>query len=145
MMVMLYGAGGMIFALASTMLVRRLGESGLAAGGAALLVVALGIIALARIPPVAAASCLVAGLGFYMLHNTLQVNATQMAPAQRGSSIALFATCLFLGQSAGVALAGQIAERAGTTVVVLGGGIAVLLLGLAFAGLRRGHRPHAGT
>ena len=43
--------------------------------------------------------CFVAGLGFYMLHNTLQVNATQMAPAHRGSSLALFAAILFIGQA----------------------------------------------
>lgn len=144
MMVMLYGAGGMIFAVASGVLVRRLGESGLAAGGATLLVLALATIAVARVPAIAAAGCLIAGLGFYMLHNTLQVNATQMAPAHRGSSVALFATCLFMGQSAGVALAGQVAQRWGTSLVVLGGGLAVLVLGLAFASLRRGHRTHPG-
>jgi predicted MFS family arabinose efflux permease len=125
------------------MLVRRLGEPGLAAGGALILVLSLGAIALFRVPAIAAVACLTAGLGFYMLHNTLQVNATQMAPAQRGSSIALFATFLFMGQALGVALVGQVAQRAGTSVAVLGGGVAVLVLGLAFAGLRRRHRPHS--
>jgi MFS transporter, YNFM family, putative membrane transport protein len=44
------------------------------------------------------------GLGFYMLHNTLQVNATQMAPEARGLAVSLFAFFLFTGQSLGVAL-----------------------------------------
>jgi predicted MFS family arabinose efflux permease len=140
MMVMLYGAGGIIFAMASSVLVRRLGEPGLAAGGAIILMLALATIALARVPAVAAAGCLIAGLGFYMLHNTLQVNATQMAPQHRGSSVALFASCLFMGQSAGVALGGQVAQRIGTTPVILGAGITVLVLGLAFAFARRRHR-----
>ena len=32
-------------------------------------------------------ACFVAGLGFYMLHNTLQINATQMAPERRGAAV----------------------------------------------------------
>ena len=136
-MLMLYGAGGMVFAALSGVLVRRLGEPGLAAAGGTLLMLCLAAIALARATPVAAVACLAAGLGFYMLHNTLQVNATQMAPAQRGSSVALFAACLFLGQSTGVALAGLASERFGTGPVILFGGGAVFVLALVFAAARR--------
>ena len=49
--------------------------------------------------------CSAIGLGFYMLHNTLQTNATQMAPQARGTAVALFSSALYLGQSLGVALA----------------------------------------
>ena len=118
---------------------RRLGESGLAAAGGLVLIACLGLIAVARVPAWAAVACLFAGTGFYMLHNTLQVNATQMAPAERGSSLALFAACLFIGQSTGVAVAGYWAERVGTQPVILAGGAAVLVLALAFAAARRGH------
>jgi predicted MFS family arabinose efflux permease len=117
--------------------VRRLGEPGLAAGGGIIVLVCFGVIALMRVPIAAALACLCAGLGFYMLHNTLQVNATQMAPAQRGSSVALFAACLFLGQSTGVAMSGYAAERFGTGSVILFGGVAVLLLAASFAVARR--------
>jgi MFS family permease len=75
----------------------RLGEPGLACGGGILLFVVLHRDRARIDAVVAVAACLVAGLGFYMLHNTLQVNATQMAPAQRGSSLALFACTLFTG------------------------------------------------
>ena len=95
--------------------------------------------ALSRVPLLAALACLTAGLGFYMLHNTLQVNATQMAPAQRGSSIALFAASLFIGQSTGVALAGFAAERIGTGPVILACALGVFLLALFFAAARRRH------
>ena len=90
-------------------------------------------------PLIAVAACLVAGLGFYMLHNTLQVNATQMAPAQRGSSLALFACTLFLGHSVGVTLAGVLAERVGTGPVIAGAGVMLVMVGLAFAAARRRH------
>ena len=39
-----------------------------------------------------------------MLHNTLQTEGTQMSPEARGTSVALFASMYFLGQTAGVAL-----------------------------------------
>jgi predicted MFS family arabinose efflux permease len=46
------------------------------------------------------------GLGYYMLHNTLQTRATEMAPEARGSAVSAFAFCLFLGQTLGVSAAG---------------------------------------
>jgi len=121
----------------SPMLIRRWGEAGLAGGGAVLLALCFAVIALTRFPLVAAAACFVAGLGFYMLHNTLQVNATQMAPAQRGSSLALFAAILFVGQATGVTLAGTLAERYGTAPVLTVAGLLLLVVGLSFAAARR--------
>jgi predicted MFS family arabinose efflux permease len=135
---MLYGVGGLAFAAVSAMLVRRLGESGLATAGAILLALSLGTIALSKLVFVAVLSCLLVGFGLYMLHNTLQVNATQMAPTQRGSSLALFAACLFIGQSTGVTLAGYTSERFGTPATILAAGLLLLVLGLIFgAALRR--------
>jgi predicted MFS family arabinose efflux permease len=138
-MVMLYGVGGLVFAALSRALVRRLGEAGLAAGGATLLCLCFATIALGRLVLIATFACFLAGLGLYMLHNTLQVNATQMAPAQRGSSLALFAACLFVGQSTGVALLGLCAEHFGTAPVIWGAGLLLLAIGLLFSAGRRRH------
>jgi predicted MFS family arabinose efflux permease len=77
-----------------------------------------------------------AGLGFYMFHNTLQTNATQMAPQARGIAVSLFAACFFLGQTVGVAVASLAAERFGTRVVLIAGGAGVLAIALWFAALR---------
>jgi predicted MFS family arabinose efflux permease len=136
---MLYGVGGLLYAALSPILVRRWGESGLAAAGAVLLAICLAAIAVTGVPLVAALACFVAGLGFYMLHNTLQVNATQMAPAQRGSSLALFAATLFVGQAIGVTLAGVLAQRVGTAPVLVGAGVLLLVVGMSFAAARRAH------
>ncbi|MDB5411386.1 MAG: transporter, partial [Rhodospirillales bacterium] len=38
------------------------------------------------------------GFGFYMVHNTLQALASELAPSARGSALALFSSCFFLGQ-----------------------------------------------
>ncbi|TFV92906.1 MFS transporter, partial [Oxalobacteraceae bacterium OM1] len=63
-------------------------------------------------------------------HNTLQINATQMAPERRGTAVSAFASCFFLGVSSGVALAGVAVERYGTAPVIVAGGAGVLLVAL---------------
>ncbi|HMK00427.1 MAG TPA: MFS transporter, partial [Reyranella sp.] len=77
---------------------------------------------------------------FYMFHNTLQTNGTQMAPEARGAGMALFALCLFIGQAIGVPIAAPIVDRWGAPPVFWAA--AVVLPALAFwfaAALRRRH------
>jgi predicted MFS family arabinose efflux permease len=132
-----YAAGGVAFALFARRILARLGEVNLAIWGTLMLTAGCAVIAGAPNAPWASVGCLIAGIGFYALHNTLQTNATQMAPRTRGAAMALFASFFFLGQSVGVALAGALAERIGTTWVILGAGIAVIPVGITFAKLRR--------
>jgi MFS family permease len=42
-----------------------------------------------------------AGIAFYMLHNSMQTEATELAPSARGSAVALFACGFFVGQGSG--------------------------------------------
>ena len=80
------------------------------------------------------------GFGFYMFHNTLQTRATEMAPKARGTAIAVFAFCLFMGQAGGVAVCG-VAIRLldyGWTFVISGAGLG--LLGYWFAVRIAAHR-----
>jgi predicted MFS family arabinose efflux permease len=70
------------------------------------------------------------GLGFFMLHNTLQTEATQMTPQARGTSVALFASMYFIGQTVGVALAAPVMDRHGARPLFVIS--AVLLPALAF-------------
>ncbi len=129
--VMLFGLGGCIFAANSARFVRRLGESGLAAGGGMLLAAAVLAVAFAPLQW-ALPACLLAGTGFYMLHNTLQTHATQMAPERRGAAVSAFASSFFLGQSAGVGLAGVGVEILSTTWVIAVGAIGVGMVALVF-------------
>jgi len=139
MMLLAYGMGGVAFALVVRQAVRRLGEAGLAVTGGALIAAGLLAIAYAPWPALAPAACFVAGFGFYMLHNTLQTNATQMAPRRRGAGMALFAFSFFTGQSAGVALAGVLAQAAGTTPLIAAAGVLLVPLGLVFARMLQRH------
>jgi predicted MFS family arabinose efflux permease len=120
--------------------VRRLGERGLAAAGGGALLLALSTIAFATAWPLALAGAFVAGTGFYMLHNTLQTNATQMAPQRRGAGVALFASAFFLGQSAGVGIASLAVERVSTAPIIGAGALATLAIGLSFSRRIATHR-----
>ena len=131
-LVMLFGLGGFVFAIASARLVQRLGEIGLSRWGGAFLAGSLLAIGVAPVWWWAIAGCFGAGLGFYMLHNTLQINATQMAPERRGAAVSAFASSFFLGQSVGVGIAGLLVERVGTANVMIVGAIGVLAVALRF-------------
>lgn len=135
-MVMLFGIGGALFAMTSGALVRHLGEVGLARWGGALMSAGLLAAALGPSWHWAVPGCLLTGLGFYMLHNTLQINATQMAPERRGAAVSAFASCFFLGQSAGMAMAGLLVERVGTTTVITVGAVGAVAVALKFGLLR---------
>ena len=137
--VMLFGFGGFVFAVLSGRMVARLGEVGLARWGGSFMGIALLTIAYAPGWGWALAGCLLLGFGYYMLHNTLQVNATQMAPDRRGAAVSAFASCFFLGQSAGVWLGGLWLGAIGTAGFLAIGAIGVLGVAFMFAELRGRH------
>ncbi len=120
--------GGLIYAASAGRMVRHLGERGLVRYGG--IGYGIGMVALALVPstPVAVVALLVMGLGIYVMHGTLQVHATQMAPDARGAGVSTFAFFLFAGQSLGVWLGSLVVDRAGTMpiLVVAGGGVWLL-------------------
>lgn len=132
MLVTGFAAGGLVYALAAGRLVPALGERGLVLAGGMFLGTAYLGLALASSVLLAAACVVALGAGLYLLHNTLQVHATQMAPEARGAALALFAFCLFTGQAAGVWLASRAVDAAGTPVVFLAAGSGLALLALAY-------------
>ncbi|KRB66401.1 transporter [Noviherbaspirillum sp. Root189] len=132
-MVMLFGLGGFVFALFSRLMVQRLGEAGLSRWGGVFLAASLVGIGIAPVWWWTIIGCFIAGLGFYMLHNTLQINATQMAPERRGAAVSAFASCFFLGQSLGVGLAGVLVEHIGTRNILVTGGLGVLAVSISIS------------
>jgi predicted MFS family arabinose efflux permease len=135
-LVMLFGFGGVLYALASRLLLARLGEVGLIRTGGALMALALLTVAWALHWAWAVPACFATGTGFYMMHNTLQINATQMAPERRGAAVSMFAACFFMGQALGVAVFGRLAAPWGTERVISLGAIGVLAVAWVFAALR---------
>lgn len=138
MLVMGFSAGGVAFALTASRWVGRMPEGRLILFGGGAAAVSMVLVALLPTVPVTAVAMVAGGLGFYMLHNTIQTHATQMLPARRGAAIALFATSFFLGQSCGVTVMGLVSDHFGTVTTLIIGGSGVLVLCMALrAGLRQ--------
>jgi YNFM family putative membrane transporter len=125
-----FALGGLAYAAAVKPLMKRLGQTGIANGGGVVLGLAFLTLAVEPVWYFAPIATLGVGLGFYMLHNTLQTEATQMVPQARGTGVTLFASMYFLGQTLGVALAAPVMDRYGGPPIFV---IAALVLpALAF-------------
>ena len=59
------------------------------------------------------------GLAFHMVHNTLQVNATQMAPEARSTALGVFSFGALCRTGVGVAAAAPVVDRYGAVPVFL--------------------------
>ena len=75
-----------------------------------------------------------AGFGFYSIHNSLQTQATELAPQNRGAAVALHAFFFFLGQSIGPLFYAAVLAAAPPPLVIgtIGGIALVLSFVLAF-------------
>jgi MFS transporter, YNFM family, putative membrane transport protein len=132
------GLGGLAYSVSARRLIPLLGERGLTTLGGALiglgyvgLVVFIGDQADALTWTVALIGCGVAGVGFYMLHNTIQVLATQLVPQSRATAVGLFAGSIFVGQAVGVAIAAPLGATIGHEWVLAGSGVLMAVLGAA--------------
>ncbi|HEY7460111.1 MAG TPA: MFS transporter [Xanthobacteraceae bacterium] len=127
-----FGVGGLIYAAAAVPLVARLGERGLVLWGGILVAISFVVITIAPVAIALVPATVLAGLSYYMIHNTLQTHATQMAPASRGLAVSTFASCLFLGQASGVALAAPVFDYTGGPPIFLAAAVLLLLVCLVF-------------
>jgi predicted MFS family arabinose efflux permease len=132
---MAYGLGGLLYSQWARHWLAWLGERGLVRTGVALVASGMLLLAWGHGVWVGILSCSITGLGFYMVHNTLQVQATQMAPAARSTAMTLFASSLFFGQSMGVVLMAQSVDMGWLAYALTASAAGVVLLGLVIMGL----------
>jgi len=131
--VALYGMGAVLYMLTARRWIARLGERGLTLLGTGSVAASALLFVLTPLWWLTLPAAFFAGFGFFMFHNTMQTNATQMAPQARGTGVSMFAAALFTGQSIGVLGATQLAQRIGTGPVIAIGGLLLLALGGYFA------------
>lgn len=104
-----FGLGGLMYTTAAPRILRALGQRGcILLGG---FVVAAGFVAAVLVPawPLVMLCTIGFGFGFYLVHNTLQMRATEMAPERRGTAISLFSMGWAGGAALGAALMGALA------------------------------------
>lgn len=97
-----FGVGGLAFSALVRLMIARLGERGMIATGGTLIFASYCLLALAPSWKVFIPALAMVGMGFFTMHNPLQVRATELAPKARGSAMSGFAFSLFLGQGVGV-------------------------------------------
>jgi predicted MFS family arabinose efflux permease len=137
-----FALGGVLYSLTVSRLLARLGERGLMLTGAAFMSFALLAVALRAPWPVDMAKFLLLGSGFYMMHGVIQIYATELAPAARGSAAALHSASFFLGLAIGPVYFGYGLAHAGLAPTVALSAAVMLLTGYVCSkALRRGRSP----
>ena len=133
-----FAIGGLLYSFMVGALVNRLGQIGLVIAGGLLVSAGFFTLALQPVWWLSPFAMIAIGLGFYMVHNTLQTNATQMVPQARGTAVALFSSAMYMGLTAGVAVAAPVVDRFTAVPVFLTSAVCFPLLCFIFArGLAR--------
>ncbi|HEV2556121.1 MAG TPA: MFS transporter [Bosea sp. (in: a-proteobacteria)] len=123
------GFGCLVYGLMTRILVERLGPTLMTRLGGVVCAIGLSLFAFDWVWWSAIPLFALQGFGFFLLHGTFQAQATELAPAARGSAMALFACCFFLGQATGPLAMGAAMSVVGTPLAILAFAIAIALFG----------------
>jgi predicted MFS family arabinose efflux permease len=129
------GVGGLLYvSLVSALLKRWTRRHFMAAGG--LLMIA-GPLALAFVDhwPAIAAAFAVTGVGFMLLHNSIQTEAVDLAPTARQSAYSLHAFSFFTGQAFGPPLFGFNLSHLGAAPALMLSGVVLAATGIVMSRL----------
>jgi predicted MFS family arabinose efflux permease len=138
-----FGLGGILFSLSLPFLVLRLSERQLMLTGAAGAAIAFILIALNMVWYAQAAVFVLFGLGFYMLHNNIQVHVTDLSQTARGAALSMHSSAFFTGQALGPIYYGYAFGHFGVSAPPLLGAGVIVTIGLVCARYLR-HRRALG-
>ncbi len=96
-----FALGGVVYSLTVSRLLTLIGEKGLMRIGAVLMASGLLAVSLRLSWPYEAMIFMALGCGFYMMHGVIQIYATDLAPAARGSAAAIHSGSFCLGMAIG--------------------------------------------
>ena len=139
-----FGIGGICYSLSLHITLRLMRRATMMATGGVM--AASGLIGVALGLPwfVQAVLFAVSGLGFMMLHNSVQAEVAELAPSARASSFSMHSFAFFLGQAIGPILVGFMLHSFGRGVIVLNAAI-LALTGIIVARLFRRCRTASGS
>ena len=125
-----FGVGGVLYTLAVRPLLRALGQRGLVTWGGATCCAFYAVATLSPAWQIAMPCTVGLGFSFYMLHNTVQTKATEMAPQARGAAVSIYSGFWSFGQAMGVAAMGLVIGFIEYTPAIIAFGCGFFLLGL---------------
>ena len=114
-----FGIGGLAYALSVRRFIAWLGVRRMCIVGSVVAACSYAALVAFRLWWLDALALGLAGVSYYMLHNSLQTEATEIAPSARGSAVALFACGFFAGQGIGPLLFGALVHGLGFPAALL--------------------------
>jgi len=106
-------------------------------GGGVVAALALAAVAFNFPWPVQFAAFTLLGLGFYSMHASIQVTATELSSTARGAAMSLHSFFFFVGHASGPVVYGLGFMKLGSTLTILTAAVIALAIGLVTARLLR--------
>jgi predicted MFS family arabinose efflux permease len=135
-----FGLGGILYSLALPLIVVRVTERQLMLSGACAAAVGFVLIALNMAWYIQAVVFVLFGVGFYMLHNCIQLHVTDLTQTARGAALSLHSCSFYFGQAIGPIYYGYTLGHFGVHVPPLFGAAVIIVIGLVCARLLRHRR-----
>jgi predicted MFS family arabinose efflux permease len=136
-----FAVGGLFYTMTVSRFLPRIGVSGMMMVGGALVGLQLAIIAFGPSWKLQAVSLLFMGWGFYMLHGSLQVFASELSVEARATALSLHSFFFFMGQTIGPIAYGFGILNVGKMPTLLASAVIIVALGFACARLLRQSKP----
>jgi predicted MFS family arabinose efflux permease len=131
------GIGGLLYAFVLPVILRFASRPAMMAVGGFVAATGLGGVGLEVPWATQMAFMMVLGFGFFLLHNSVQTEVTELAPSARASSFSLHSFSFFLGQALGPMVYGVALPLAGATISLSGGAAVLAATGFLASGLLR--------
>jgi predicted MFS family arabinose efflux permease len=128
-----FAVGGLAYAVSVRRVIDWLGVRRMCIVGSTAVAVVYAALIVCQAWWLAALAMVLAGVSYYMLHNSLQTEATEIAPTARGSAVALFACGFFAGQGLGPPAFGALVQGLGFPAALLASAAGLVVLGQVVA------------
>jgi predicted MFS family arabinose efflux permease len=125
------GIGGLLYAFVVPVILKFATRPVMMAVGGLIAAMGLGGVGQEVAWTVQMACMVVLGFGFFLLHNSVQTEVTELAPSARASSFSLHAFSFFLGQALGPIVYGASLPVVGAPSSLAGGAAILAATGLA--------------
>src|SRR6266704_2920221 len=136
-----FAVGGLFYTLSVSRFLPRLGVNGMMISGAVLMGLQLAIVAFGPPWQLQAGNFILMGWGFYMIHGSLQVFASELSVEARASALSLHSFFFFMGQTIGPIAYGFGILNVGKIPTLLASSVIIVVLGFICARLLRPTRP----
>jgi predicted MFS family arabinose efflux permease len=133
-----FAIGGLLYSAVIKRLLALLGAGRIMILGGVVAGVSLVVEAMLPPWPVQLVAMMAMGFGFFLLHASIQVQMTELAPTARGTAVSMHAFSYFMGQALGPVVYSVGFAIAGPSPTLVAAGAAMALIGIVVARLLHG-------